>query len=118
MSLRTTQRIERNRDALIALHKLSEASKRLPALSKDTLLALVECAKNIIIGNVTLSESQLHYMKRHEQESDASCKKEHRMLRVRILQKGGFLGRLLASIIYKKAGPIIDPFANKIISKR
>ena len=47
MSFRTTQRIERNRDALITLHKLSETSKQaiLPALGKDTLLALVEFAK-------------------------------------------------------------------------
>ena len=62
MSLRVTRRIERNRDALFALHKFGEALKQaiLPALSKDTLLALFECAKNIILGNVTLDESQLH----------------------------------------------------------
>ena len=70
MSFRVSQRIERNRDALVALHKLSETSKRaiLSALSKDTLFALVECAKNIVIGNVTLNELQLRYMRRHKQE--------------------------------------------------
>ena len=91
MSSRSTQRIERNCDTLIALHKLSQASKRaiLPALNKDTLLALVECAKDVIIGNVTLYESQLHYTRRHEQKLRSLVQKgTPDAERVRILQKG------------------------------
>ena len=101
MSFRVSQRIERNRDALVALHKLSETSKQaiLPALSKDTLLAPVECAKNIIIGNVTLNESQLRYMRRHKQELRHLVEKGTPDVdRVRILQKGGFLMSILTPL--------------------
>ena len=49
ISFLVMQRIEKNSDALMALHKLGEASRRviLPALSKDTLLALDECTKTL-----------------------------------------------------------------------
>ena len=120
MSFRVTQRIERNRELLISLQKLSEASKQaiLPALSKDMLLVLVECTKNSIIGNFTLNKSQLHYMRFHKQE--LKCLVQKGTLdaeRIRILQKGGFLMRLLAPIINRKVGPITDRVANRLISK-
>ena len=74
--------------------------------------------QNIILVNATLDETQLRYMRRHEQELRRLVQKEILDAdRVRILQKGGFLMSILTPLILRKAGPIIDRFTNKILSK-
>ena len=74
--------------------------------------------KNIVLGSITLDPAQLHYVRRHEHELRRLVRKG--MLdaeRVGILQKGGFLMRILALKIARKAGPTTDHLAHRLISK-
>lgn len=110
MSSFTTTRIERNRAALVALNKLGDrlASDLVPSLSGDTLKAIVECAKNIILQRVRLSGEQLAWMRDRERDLRTLISKSTtNATRVRILQQGGFLGKLLAPII----GGIVSLFS-------
>lgn len=96
-----SQRIKRNRAVLEMLNKLSHNVTRniIPHLTRDTILALVECAKNIISQNVKISDSQLAYMRRNEKEVKEFVKaKTGTTRRKKILQKGGFLGAILGPI--------------------
>ena len=61
------ERLARNYGALVSLNKLSDLVRThlLPALSADTILALVDCVKNVIIRNVPLTESQIEKLRKH-----------------------------------------------------
>ena len=63
-------RIRRNLAALQDLVKASNAVKRsmISNADKDLILSLVECATNIIRGNVKLSDVQFQRLKRYKTE--------------------------------------------------
>ena len=111
----TTARITRNRAALVALNRLDAAAQRqlLPSLSRDALLAVVKCAKNIILERVELDDSQLSWMRRRERDlRRLVAKRTPDRERIRILQKGGFLAGLLAPILLITVGGLASGLIN------
>ena len=113
----TTARIDRNREALVALNKLSGTVQRqlLPSLKKYTLLAIVECPKNIILDRVELTESQLKWMRERERDlRKLVARRTPHAKRVEILQQGGFLGRLLAPVLIRSVGGLTQKLIDKI----
>lgn len=97
-----TKRLKRNRKLLETLNGLNRSVQEslLPYLRKDTILVLVECIKNIISGNVPLSESQLARVRQSKTDLKTIARaKTSRDRRVKLLQKGGLLGALLGPIV-------------------
>ena len=95
-------RIRRNLTALQDLVKASNAVKRsmISNADKDLILSLVECATNIIRGNVKLSDVQFRRLKRYKTELERFTKpKTSQKEKKELLQRGGFLGALLKPLI-------------------
>ena len=87
----------------------------LPSLKKDTLLAIVECAKNIILERVELADSQLKWMRERERDlRKLVARRTPHAKRVEILQQGGFLGRLLVPILIGSVGGLTQKLIDKI----
>ena len=97
-----SQRIKRNFNALQALSKASMAVKSamISNTGKDLILSIVECATNIIRGNVKLTPHQFNTLKRYRAELELLIKpRTSQKLRKEILQNGGFLGALLRPLL-------------------
>ena len=97
-----SQRIRRNFEALQALAKAKGAVKNtiISHANKDLILSLVECAVNIIRGNVKLTPNQFRRLKRYRTELERLIKpKTSQKAKKEILQNGGFLGALLRPLI-------------------
>lgn len=95
-------RLERNLDSLQALAKANRVIKRsmISHASKDLVLTLVECARNIIKGNVRVYPNQLRQLEPYEQMLREFTKtRTSQKQRKNILQQGGFLGALLKPIL-------------------
>ena len=87
---------------LRALARANSSAQRamISHANKDLILALVECATNIIRGNVELSDSQYNKLKRyHSQLKRLIRKKTSQKERKTILQRGGFLGALVGPLL-------------------
>ena len=69
--------------------------------NENLVKGLCECAHNILEGNVPLKKSQKGRLRR--------CKKDLKALvqRKRILQKGGFVGALLAPVAKSLLTPLV-----------
>ena len=95
------RRLQRNASTLLALAQSTEAVRRsvLSQAKKDLVLALVECARNIITGRVPLTSYQHGRLatKKTALRRLASSKGNAEEKR-RILQEGGFLPFLLAPL--------------------
>lgn len=64
--------------------------------NKDLILALVECARNVLLGNVHLTTAQLNSLRRHRRAiEDLTNSRTSVRQKKLILQRGGFLGLLL-----------------------
>jgi len=97
-----SQRIKRNFSSLQALAKASKTIKSamITNASKDLILSLVECAANLIRGNVRLTPHQFRTLKRYRTELEKLVKpKTSQKDRKTILQSGGFLGALLRPLL-------------------
>ena len=98
-----TRRLKDNAHALHILSKSS--SKRRKAIlkhaHKELITCLCECALNVLKGRVPLSPTQKKKLTRHKKHLRALAdKKSSHAKRKRLLvQKGGFLGSLLAAIL-------------------
>ena len=67
---------------------------------KDLLTCFSECALNILKGNVELSRSQLQKLRREKHNlRQLASKRTSLTKKRRILQKGGFIGSLLAPVL-------------------
>ncbi len=65
----------------------------------NLIMCLCECAHNILKGNVPLTKAHLKRLKRYRADVRALVQKRSTQKRKRkILQKGGFLGALLAPV--------------------
>jgi len=103
-----SQRIKRNFTSLQALAKASNAIKSdmISTASKDLILSLVECASNIIKGNVRLTPAQFRRLRRYRVELERLVKpRTSQRDRKTILQKGGFLGALVRPLLELLLGP-------------
>jgi len=86
------------------LHKMTdkEKEKMVKKLKSDKefVKCLCECAKNIIKGNVKLSDSQREKISRRKQSfRKLALKKTSLKEKQQIVQSGGFLGALLGPIV-------------------
>lgn len=84
------------------IRKLGEKAKQqyVRKCDKEFLDCASECAKNIIKGNVPLTNSQKATLRRKRDDLRAlSVKKTSLRKKRRILQKGGFLTALLPPIL-------------------
>lgn len=97
-----SKRVERNLAALQALAKANRAVQKsmISHGSKDFILSLVECASNIIRGNVRLSPAQLRDLQPFEKHLRKFIqKKTSQKQRKSILQRGGFLGAIIKPLL-------------------
>ena len=72
-------------------------NKLLDAANTNEIKAISECVKNIIEGNVPISDGDLKILKRHKQVLRSVARRCYSVKRKRVLlkQKGGFLISLL-----------------------
>ena len=95
-------RIRRNLIALQDLVKASNSVKRsmISKADKELILSLVECATNIIRGNVKLTDHQFCRLKRYKKELERLTKpRTSQKEKKELLQRGGFLGALLKPLV-------------------
>ena len=75
-------------------------SKFIKTCKKDTIHGICECIRNVINGNVKLTDCHLKKLKRHEKSlRKLALKKTSLTQRKKILQKGGFIQLLLPPLI-------------------
>lgn len=68
--------------------------------SAEFVKCLCECAKNILVGNVSLSPKHKRRLRLHKESlRKLSLKKTPLYKKKKIIQKGGFLGAILGPII-------------------
>ena len=94
--------MRRNAPLLYALAYVSEQvrSKVTKKAAKDFVLALVECAKNIILGNVQLTLTQLNDLGQHRENIRKLARVRTPLREKReIIQTGGFIGLLLKPLL-------------------
>ena len=102
MVRRMSPRVVRHARLIVSLSNASASIRKstLQTASKDLVLALVECARNVILGNVRLTPAQLVAIRRHKRGIEALVKPKTTLARRRrILQEGGFLGVLIKPLI-------------------
>ena len=81
--------------------------------SKDCIIKVCECIKNVLNANLKIKPSHLKKLSRHKHTLRAlSLKKTSLAKRKRLLQKGGFIGALLPAIIPAIAS-LIGSFAGR-----
>jgi len=91
--------------AVSDLKKLKRLSKKgrnkfFKECSKDCVMRICECIKNVLKGNVSLKSCHLKKLSRHRQSlRSLSAKSTTLAKRRKLLQKGGFLGALLPAIL-------------------
>jgi hypothetical protein len=79
---------------------LSERKQYIKLCGKKFIYDVCECVKNLLKGNVPLKSAHLTCLKRHKQSlRQLSVKSTSLRARKKLLQKGGFLGFLLPSLI-------------------
>ena len=84
------------------IRKLGERAKReyVRKCDKEFVDCVSECAKNVIKGNVPLTDRQKTTLRRKRNDIRAlSLKKTSLRKKRKILQKGGFLTALLAPVL-------------------
>ena len=75
--------------------------------NKEILDCISECAKNILRGNVQLSAKQKTALRRNRQNlRRLSIKKTSLKKKRQIIQKGGFLGAILAPVLATLGGSL------------
>ena len=99
-----SHRLKKYAQQLRELHRLSPKAQKklLIKIKKDTdfVKCLCECARNIIKGNVKLTDQQKESIRRRKKSfRKLSLKKTTLKEKRRIVQSGGFLGALLGPII-------------------
>jgi hypothetical protein len=96
-----SQRLKKHASHIVYLQKTKPCIRKHLITKADGSLVdcLCECADNILRGNVPLTKLQKENLKRNKARLRARTKKSVSLRKNRaILQKGGFLGSLLAPI--------------------
>ena len=97
-----SQRTRKYLPMLKKICKMGDKARRdfVRKCDKEFLYCISECAKNVIKGNVPLSESQKTALRRKKNDLRAlSVKKTSLRNRRKIIQKGGFLTALLPPVL-------------------
>ncbi len=104
-------RVRKFSSVLKRINKLSDKAKRdyVRKCTREFLDCISECAKNVIKGNVPLTNRQKTRLRRSRNELRAlSVKKTPLREKRRILQKGGFLGALLPPVLGVLASLLLE----------
>jgi len=107
-----SSRVKKYLPVLKRINKLGNKAKRdfVRKCDKGFLECISECAKNVLKGNVPLSDRQKTKLRRSRNDLRvSSVKKTSLRKKRRILQKGGFLTALLP--------PIFGVLANLLLPK-
>ena len=103
-----TRRLKDNAHTLRVLSKASPKQRKaiLQYANNDLIKCLCECALNILKGTVPLTSAQKKKLQRHKNHLRALADKKTPLVkRKRVLvQKGGFLGSLIAPILSTLGG--------------
>ena len=102
MRASVSPRVRRNARVMLALERAGEAVQTtvLHSASKDLVMALVECAKNVISGTVRLTNSQIAALRRQKNIITELVKVRTPLHRKKaILQSGGFLPLIIRPLI-------------------
>ena len=94
-----SERMKRFLPTLRRIHKMGEKAKReyVKRCNRQFIDCVSECAKNVLKGNVPLSNAQMSKLRPMRQDLRAlSVKKTSLTKKRKIIQKGGFLSALLA----------------------
>jgi len=100
--LNMAKRVQQLLPELKRLQRMSpkERKQYIKLCGKKFIFEMCECVKNLLKGNVPLKSAQLTCLKRHKQSlRTLSLKKTSLHTRKKLLQKGGFLGFLIPSLI-------------------
>ena len=103
-------RLKRNRLCLCLLAKTDHVLARaiIEKGNGDLVQSLYECAHSILKGNVPLKKSQKGRLRRYRKDLRALEKRKSALHeRKRILQKGGFVGALLAPLAKSLLAPLL-----------
>jgi len=97
-----SNRVKKYMPVLKRITKLGEKAKRdyVRKCNRDFLDCISECAKNVLKGNVALTDRQKTKLRRSRNDLRAlSVKKTSLREKRRILQKDGFLSALLPPVL-------------------
>jgi hypothetical protein len=87
---------------LKSLKRMSKAGRKkyLKTCSKESVIRICECVKNLLNGNVPLNSSHLKKLSRHRQSlRKLAAQGTSLKIRKQVLQRGGFLGTLLPILL-------------------
>ncbi len=99
--MKATEKLEKHADILRVLARANpKMTKAIIGAADGKLInCLCECAHNVLKGNVPLGHSHLRKLKRCRADVRTLVNKRiSKAKKKRILQKGGFLGALLAPV--------------------
>jgi len=96
-----SRRVRKYLPVLKRIAKLGDKAKRdyVRKCDKEFLDCISECAKNVVKGNVPLTNRQKTRLRRSRNELRALSVKTSLRKKRRILQKGGFLTALLPPVL-------------------
>lgn len=96
-----SQRTRKFLPMLKRIRKMGDRTKKeyVRKCNKEFLDCVSECAKNVIKGNVPLSDRQKTNLRRRKDLRALSVKKTSLRKKRKILQKGGFLTALLPPVL-------------------
>jgi len=92
------------------IHRMGEKTKRdyVKKCDRQFIDCVSECAKNVLKGNVPLTNPQMRKLRPRRQDLRAlSIKKTSLAKKRKIIQKGGFLSALLAPALSALAGLLL-----------
>lgn len=107
--------LKKNAQVLCLLHKFKPKAQKaiISGAPKEVIDCICEICINILKGNVTLSASQKSRLSKHKESLRKLAKKSTTTGNKRnTIQRGGFLGALLAPLL----GSILKPLAKSILS--
>lgn len=115
----TSQRLQRNITALDVLSKASRKQREafINTATNDQISCICDCANNILIENIPLTESDLKKLKRYESFirylAENRGKRNYKEKKEYLIQEGGFLPVLLAPILSAAASILAETLINK-----
>ena len=97
-----SERLRNIHTELTKLNKLGPSGRKkyFKTCSKDCIVKICECVKNLLNSNLKIQPSHLKKLSRHKHTlRSLALKKTSLAKRKQLLQRGGFIGALLPAII-------------------
>ena len=103
------ERMKRYLPTLRRIHRMGEKAKRdyVKKCDRQFIDCVSECAKNVLKGNVPLTNPQMSKLRPRRQDLRALSIKTSLAKKRKIIQKGGFLSALLATALSALAGLLL-----------